>query len=58
MGVLDSRVVVEFHLDVYLVAGVALSLLCGIETHVGVVLLVLPVLQEALTELLHLPDQF
>ena len=58
MGVLDSCVVVEFHLVVYLVVGVALSLLYGIETHVGVALLVLPVLQEALTELVHLPDQF
>ena len=58
MGVLDSHDVVEFHLAVYLLARIALSLLCGTETHASVVLLVLSVLQQALTELVHLPDQF
>ena len=51
VNVLDSLVVVAFHLAVYLVVGVALNLLGGIETHVDVVLMVLPVLQEVLTEL-------
>ena len=57
VNVRDSRVVVAFHLAVYLVVGAALNPLGGIETHVDVVLLVLPALQKVLTELVHLTDQ-
>ena len=57
VNVLDSRVVAAFHLAVYLVVGGALNPLGGIETHVDVVLLVLPALQKVLTELVHLTDQ-
>ena len=57
VNVLDSRVVVAFHLAVYLVVGAALNPLGGIETHVDVVLLVLWALQKVLTELVHLTDQ-
>ena len=56
VDVLDSRVVVAFHLAMYLVAVVVLSHLDGIEVHVDVVLLVFPVLQEVLTELVDLTD--
>ena len=57
VNVLDSRVVVAFHLAVYLVVGAAVNPLGGIETHVDVVLLVFPALQKVLTELVHLTDQ-
>ena len=57
VDVLDSHVVVAFYLALYLVVGAALNLLGGIETHVDVVLLVLPVLQEVSTELVHLMNQ-
>ena len=57
VNVLDSRVVVAFHLAVYLVVGAALNPLGGIETHVDVVLLVLRALEKVLTELVHLTDQ-
>ena len=56
VDLLDSRVVVAFHLAVYLVVVAVLNPLGGIEVHVDV-LLVLLVLQEVLTELLHLTDQ-
>ena len=46
------------YLAVYLVAGAALNPLGGIETHADVVFLALFVLQEVLTELVHLTDQF
>ena len=49
--------VVAAYLAVYLFLGAALNPLGGIETHVDVVLQVLPVLQEVLTELAHLTDQ-
>ena len=56
---LDSRlrVVVSFHLAMYLVVGTMLNPLGGIEVHVDVVFLVLSVLQEVLTELVHLMDK-
>lgn len=57
VDVFDSQVVVAFYLALYLVVGAALNLLGGIETHVDVVLLVLPVLQEVSTELVHLMNQ-
>ena len=57
VNVPDSRVVVALYLAMYLVVGAALSPLGGIETHVDVVLLVLPALQKVLTELAHLTDQ-
>ena len=44
--VLDSHVVVAFHLAVYLVAVAVLNPLGGIDVHVDVVLLVLPILQD------------
>ena len=56
VDVLDSHVV-AFYLALYLVVGAALNLLGGIETHVDVVLLVLPVLQEVSTELVHFMNQ-
>ena len=55
--VLDSRVFVAFHLAVYLVVAAMLNLLDEIKVHVNVVLLVFPVLQEVLTDLVHLTDQ-
>ena len=54
---LDSCVVVAFHLAVYLNVVYVLIPLGGIEVHVGVVLLVLPVLEEVLPELVHLKGQ-
>ena len=63
VDVLDSRVVVAFHLAVYLVVVVVvvvvvvISPLDRIEVHVDVVLMVLPVFQELLTKLVHLTDQ-
>ena len=41
----------------HLVVVAVLSTLDGIEVHVDIVLLVLPVLQEVLTELVHFTDQ-
>lgn len=55
--VLDSRVFGAFHLAVYLVVAAVLNPLHGIKVQVDVVLLVLPVPQEVLTELVHLTDQ-
>ena len=57
VDVLDSRVFVAFHLAVYLVVAAMLNLLDEIKVHVNVVLQVFPVLQEVLTELVHLTDQ-
>ena len=51
VDVLYSRVVVAFHLFLYLVVVAVLSPLGGIEVHVDVAFLVLPVLQELLTTL-------
>ena len=45
------------YLAMYLFLGAALNPFGGIETHVDVVLPVLLVLQEVLTELAHLADQ-
>ena len=56
VDVLDSRVAVVFHLALCLVVAV-LNPLGGIEVRVDVVLLVLPILQEMLTELVNLTDQ-
>ena len=56
VDVLYSRVVVAFHLALYLVAVAVLSPFDGIEVHVDVAFLVLPVLQELLTEPVHLTD--
>ena len=44
VDVFDARVVVTFHLAVYLVAAAVLNPLGVIEVHVDVVLLVLPIL--------------
>ena len=57
VDVLYSRVVVAFHLFLYLVVVAVLSPLGGIEVHVDVAFLVLPVVQELLTEPVHLTDQ-
>ena len=57
VDVLDSRVIITFHIALYLVAVAVLNPLGGIEVHVDVVLLVLPVLQEVLTKLVHFTDQ-
>ena len=57
VDILDSRIVVAFNLAKYIVAVAVLSPVGGIEVHVDVVLLVLPVLQEMVTELVHLTDQ-
>ena len=57
VDVLYSRVVVAFHLFLYLVVVAVLSPLGGIEVHVDVAFLVLPVLQELLTDPVHLTDQ-
>ena len=57
VDVLDSSVVITFHLAMNLVVGATLNPLGGTETHVDVVLLVLPVLQEVLNKLVHLTDQ-
>ena len=57
VDVLYSRVVVAFHLFLYLVVVAVLSPLGGIEVHVGVAFLVLPFVQELLTEPVHLTDQ-
>ena len=57
VDILDSRFVVAFHLAVYLVVAAMLNPLGGIKVHV-VVVLVLPVLQEVLTVVVHLTDQF
>ena len=57
VDVLYSRVVVAFHLVLYLVVVAVLSPLGGIEVHVDVAFLVLPVVQELLTEPVHLTDQ-
>ena len=54
VDVLDARVVVEFHLAVYLVIDLLLNPLGGIEGHVDVVLLIPFVFQEVLTKLVHL----
>ena len=53
VDVLDARVVVEFHLAVYLVIVRVLNPLGGIEGHV-VVLLIPLVFQEVLIKLVHL----
>ena len=57
VDVLDSRVAVVFHLALCLVVVAVLNPLGGIEVRVDVVLLVLPILQEMLTELVNLTDQ-
>ena len=57
VDILDSHIVVAFRLTVYVLAVAVLNPLGGIKVHVDVVLLVLPVLQEVLTELVHLTDQ-
>ena len=57
VDVLYSRVVVAFHLVLYLAVVAVLSPLGGIEVHVDVAFLVLPVVQELLTEPVHLTDQ-
>ena len=54
VDVLDARVVVEFHLAVYLVIVPVLNPLGGIEGHVDVVLLIPLVFQEVLIKLVHL----
>ena len=56
VDVLDSRVVIAFHFSVYLVVVAVLNPLDGIDAHDDVVLLVLLVLQEVLTEVVHLMD--
>ena len=56
VDVVDSRAVVAFHFSMYLVVVAVLNPLDGIEVHDDVVLLVLPVLQEVLTEVSHLMD--
>ena len=57
VDVLDSRVVVASHLAVYLVVVTVLNPLGGIDVYVDFVILILPVLQEVLTELVHLTNQ-
>ena len=57
VDVLYSRVAVAFHLALFLVAAAVLSPLGGIEVHLDVAFLVLPVLQELLTDPVHLTDQ-
>lgn len=54
VDLLDARVVVEFHLAVYLVIVPVLNPLGGIEGHVDVVLLIPLVFQEVLIKLVHL----
>ena len=56
VNVLDLRVAIAFHPAVYLDAVAVLSPLSGIEVRVDVVLLVLPVLQEVLTEFSYLTE--
>ena len=48
---------VAAYLAAYPFAEAALNILCGIETHVHVVLLVPPIPLEVITELVHLMDQ-
>ena len=57
VDVLYSHDAVAFHLVLYLVVTAVFSPLGGIEVRVDVAFLVLPVVQELLTEHLHLTDQ-
>ena len=52
-----SLVVVAFHIAMYLVVVAVLNPLGEVEVHVDVVLLVLLILQDVLTELVNLTDQ-
>ena len=57
IDVLYSRVVVAFHLALYLIVAAVLRPLGEIEVQIDVAFLVLPVLQELLTKPVHLTDQ-